>query len=288
MKTILIFGGKGQLGQCLQKAEGSFPNLSLIFLSAQEANITDPLALAKVFEQHDPEVVINCAAYTAVDLAEDELEQAQRINTLGPALIAKQCAQQGAKLLHLSTDFVFSGNQASPLTEDDPTGPLGVYGRTKLAGEQEIIKNTKDYLIFRTSWLYSEFGSNFVKTMLRLGKDRESLGVVYDQIGTPTYAMDLAHVLLKVASEATDETGVFHYSNEGVASWYDFAHAVFRYADMPIRLHPLSSAEFPTKAQRPSFSVMDKSKIKRTFSLDIPHWQDSLGACIIAINQINK
>lgn len=284
MKNVLVFGGKGQLAQCIKKLDGNFPVLNLVYLSSQEADITDQQAMEAVFEQYTPSVVVNCAAYTAVDLAEDEEEKAQQINTHGPAIVAKLCEQYACRLIHISTDFVFAGNKALPLREDDGTEPLSVYGRTKLAGEKEIIKNTKDYIILRTSWLYSEFGGNFVKTMLRLGRERDRLGVVSDQIGTPTYAMDLARVILLLAEEAHPEVGVYHYSNEGVASWYDFAHAVFKQAALSVALHPLASAEFPTKAIRPAFSVLDKRKIKDTFNIEIPHWQDSLAECLTTIN----
>lgn len=285
MKKVLVLGGRGQLAQCIEKLDGSFPNLNMVYLSSKEADISDKQVMEAVFEQHAPFVVINCAAYTAVDLAEEEEEKAYRINAHGPGIVAQLCEKHACRLIHISTDFVFGGNIASPLQEDDVTRPLSVYGRTKLAGEKEIMKNTKDYIILRTSWLYSEFGGNFVKTMLRLGKEKESLGVVSDQIGTPTYAVDLAKVVLMLAEEADPKVGIYHYSNEGVASWYDFAHAVFKQAQLSIALRPLSSAQFPTKAVRPAFSVMDKRKIKCTFSIEIPHWQDSLEECLTTINQ---
>ena len=280
MKKIVVFGGNSQLAQSIKKVKHSFPLLEVVFLSSEEASIVDVEALVSVFDKHKPQVIINCGAYTAVDLAEGEVEKATMVNADGPRNLAHLCEKSGATLVHISTDFVFDGHYARPLAESDQTNPISVYGKTKLAGEQEIINNASRYVILRTSWLYSEFGNNFVKTMLRLGKERESLGVVADQIGTPTYAVDLANAILTIASKEKLEYGVYHYSNEGVASWYDFAHAIFKIAKLTIDLKPLSSAEFPTKAVRPPFSVLDKSKIKDQFSIQIPHWQDSLEVCL--------
>lgn len=285
MKKVVVFGGNSQLAQCLKKVEDFFPTLEIIYVSSKNASIVDVEALTSVFDKHQPQIIINCGAYTAVDLAEDEIEEATRINTDGPRNLAQLCEKHGASLIHISTDFVFEGNHARALTENDETNPLSVYGKTKLDGESEIINNASRYIILRTSWLYSEFGNNFVKTMLRLGKERESLGVVADQLGTPTYAVDLAKVILSIASKEEPEYGVFHYSNEGVASWFDFAHAIFKIANLKLNLEPLSSSEFPTKAVRPAFSVLDKSKIKTQFSIQIPHWQDSLEDCLRNINQ---
>lgn len=285
MKKVVVFGGNSQLAQCLKKVEDFFPTLEIIYFSSKNASIVDVEALTSVFDKHQPQIIINCGAYTAVDLAEDEIEEATRINTDGPRNLAQLCEKHGASLIHISTDFVFEGNHARALTENDETNPLSVYGKTKLDGESEIINNASRYIILRTSWLYSEFGNNFVKTMLRLGKERESLGVVADQLGTPTYAVDLAKVILSIASKEEPEYGVFHYSNEGVASWFDFAHAIFKIANLKLNLEPLSSSEFPTKAVRPAFSVLDKSKIKTQFSIQIPHWQDSLEDCLRNINQ---
>lgn len=287
MKSVLVFGGNGQLAQCLKKVEGDFPSLRIIYFSSAEANVLDEQVLESFFDQHQPQLIINCAAYTAVDLAEDEIEKATKINVEGPRSLARLCEKYGSTLIHISTDFVFEGNQAHALAETDEAKPLSVYGKTKLGGEREIARNSSRYVILRTSWLYSEFGNNFAKTMLRLGRERESLGVVCDQIGTPTYAVDLAKVILTIATTKEVHYGVFHYSNEGVASWYDFAHAIFKMADLKLELKPLSTAEFPTKAVRPAFSVLDKSKIKVRFSLQIPHWQDSLEDCLKIINQIH-
>jgi dTDP-4-dehydrorhamnose reductase len=204
---------------------------------------------------------------------------------VSPGIIAVACEKYNSLLIHISTDFVFDGNKALPLKETDVTNPLSVYGRTKLNGEKKVMENVKRYIILRTSWLYSGYGHNFAKTMLRLGKERESLGVVVDQVGTPTYAMDLAGAILNIADLDTNDYGVYHYSNEGVASWFDFAHAIFRFSNLKVKVSPLLTDQFPTKAIRPAFSVMDKTKIKTVFDLEIPHWQDSLEACLRDIEQ---
>lgn len=285
MKTVIIFGGNSQLAQCIKHLEANFPQLTLVFLSSSDVDITNSQLIESAFCSYRPDVVVNCAAYTLVDQAEDEQDRAKLINTKSPGFIAEACEKYNSLLIHISTDFVFDGNKASPLKETDITNPLSVYGRTKLGGEKEVIEKMKRYIILRTSWLYSGYGHNFVKTMLRLGKERESLGVVADQVGTPTYAMDLADAILKIAELGTNEYGVYHYSNEGVASWFDFAHAIFRFSNLKVKVSPLSTDQFPTKATRPAFSVMDKAKIKAVFDLDIPHWQDSLESCLKDIEQ---
>lgn len=285
MRSVIVLGGNSQLAKCIKKIENQFPELSIQFLSSNEGDIVDLEAMKVVFENYSPQVVINCAAYTAVDLAEDEMEKAALINTQGAGIIAKLCKIYNSQLIHISTDFVFDGSIAHPLDENDKTNPLSVYGKTKLDGEKAVMRNVEQYIILRTSWLYSEFGNNFVKTMLRLGKERGSLGVVADQIGSPTYAVDLAEAILKIARLDLPQFGIYHYSNEGVASWFDFAHAIFKLSKMKVELSPISTEQFPTKATRPPFSVMNKSKIKDVYSFKIPHWQDSLDKCIQDINQ---
>lgn len=289
MKTILVFGGNSQLAKCIKKLEANFPQFNIVFFSSSEADISNLQILESTFQCYRPDIVINCAAYTAVDLAESEKDRANLINAQSPLLLANTCKKNKALLIHISTDFVFEGNKAFPLKETDETAPLNVYGQSKLEGEKGIIENTDRYIILRTSWLYSEYGHNFVKTMLKLGKERESLGVVVDQIGTPTYAMDLANVILEISDSNKHSYGLYHYSNEGVASWFDFAHAIFKFAKLNVAVLPLSTAQFPTKAVRPAFSVMDKSKIKDTFHLKIPYWQDSLENClkIIVKTEVN-
>lgn len=285
MRDVIVLGGNSQLAKCLKHLEANFPQLNIVFLSSMDLDISRLKDIERAFQRYQPDVVINCAAYTAVDQAEDEKGKAKLINTESPGFIAEACKKYNSLLIHISTDFVFGGNMASLLKETDATNPLSVYGRTKLDGEREIIGKMERYIILRTSWLYSEYGHNFVKTMLRLGKERESLGVVADQIGTPTYAMDLAEAILSIVDLDTKDYGIYHYSNEGVASWFDFAHAIFMFANLKVKLSPLSTAQFPTKAIRPTFSVMDKSKIKEAFNLEVPHWQDSLGSCLRVIEK---
>lgn len=282
---ILVFGGVGQLGQCISKVCKERGYDSILFLDEIEGNILDMNALSKLFTQEKPHFIINCAAYTAVDKAEDDIELCTRINKNGAGNLAKLCAEFNAKLIHISTDFVFEGNQPKLLNEEDDAQPINVYGKTKLEGELEIAKVLKEHYIVRTSWLYSEFANNFVKTMRKLGKDRDELGVIVDQIGTPTYAIDLAKVILDIVESDTEAYGTFHYSNEGVTSWYDFAKAIFDISEINVELNPIPGSAYPTKAIRPAFSVMDKAKIKNTFDLEIPYWRDSLTKCIQELNK---
>ena len=279
-KKVLVFGGDSQLAHCIKKLESEFLNLDVNYLSSSEGDVTCLKSLNTAFSFYQPNVVINCAAYTAVDLAEEEVEKATEINATAAGNLAKYCNKSAALLIHISTDFVFGGKKSSLLIEVDDVQPINTYGKTKLEGEKEIEKYTEKFYILRTSWLYSEFGSNFVKTMLRLGNEKAEISVVHDQIGTPTYGVDLARVILKIAGMSNWDYGVYHYSNEGVASWYDFAHSIFEQANIELRLKPLSSKDYITKAARPSFSVMDKSKIKKHLNIEIPHWRDSLGNCL--------
>lgn len=278
MKRAIVLGGNGQLGQCLKSVDPR--SLDLVFLSSAEANIIESSSLTAALDTCQPDLVINCAAYTAVDLAEDEPLKAAAINAQGPELLASLCSSRDIPLIHISTDFVFGGMMPVPLVETDLTEPISVYGKTKLQGELGIIRNTSKHIIIRTSWLYSENGNNFVKTMLRLGKEREQLQVVCDQLGSPTYAMDLAEAIVDIASRPDLSYGIFHYSNEGVASWYDFACEIFRKSGLSVRVEPVRSSQFPTKAERPKYSVMDKGRIREAYGLTIPHWVDSLDKCI--------
>jgi len=280
MSKTIVFGGTGQLGTCLQLVAKENQFTDIVFLSEEEADILNVELLQKVFETHKPAYCINCAAYTAVDKAEDEVDIARKVNKDGAANLAKVCADHYTTLIHISTDFVFEGNSPTLLTEEDITEPINIYGVTKLEGELAIPEFTKKYYILRTSWLYSEFGNNFVKTMLRLGKERDHLGIISDQIGTPTYAIDLAKTILHIICNDNQSYGTYHYSNEGVTSWYDFAKAIFDLAEVKVKAMPLKTSEYPTKAIRPAFSVMDKSKIKSNFGIEIPYWRDSLKICI--------
>ena len=280
MSTILVFGASGQLGQCLAHVANERNTAGLIFPPEDQANILDPAKLRALFEQHQPAYVINCAAYTAVDKAEDEVEIARKVNRDGAENLARLCGEFGTVLIQISTDFVFAGTGNQPLVETDPAEPISVYGLTKLEGEQVIPPLTNKYFILRTSWLYSEYASNFVKTMLKLGRERDELRVIWDQVGTPCYAIDLAGCILTIIETQNTQYGIYHYSNEGVTSWYDFATAIFELSGTTVKTTPIRTAEYPTKATRPAYSVMDKTKAKAQLGVAIPHWRESLKVCL--------
>lgn len=280
MSKILVFGASGQLGTCLKSLAEAQGIDNIVFPEERFADILDTEGLERAFEQAKPAYVINCAAYTAVDQAEDELELARRVNRDGAANLARLCKTHAAVLIHISTDFVFEGNTPKLLNETDTANPISVYGLTKLEGEQAIAAEMQEFYVLRTSWLYSEHGNNFVKTMLKLGSTRDELKVIADQVGTPTYAMDLAQAIFSIIAAEKHAFGIYHFSNEGVTSWYDFAKAIFDISGMPTRVLPIPETEYPTKAARPAFSVMDKAKIKNTFNLEIPYWRDSLEICL--------
>lgn len=282
-RKTLVFGGVGQLGQCLSKLTEDKGLSSFIFLDEVEGNILDLEILRALFVKESPEFVINCAAYTAVDKAEEEQELCGKINCTGAANLARLCAEFQAKMIHVSTDFVFAGNVPFLLKEDDLAQPINVYGKTKLQGELEVAALLEAHYILRTSWLYSEFAGNFVKTMLKLGAERDELSIIVDQVGSPTYAIDLAGAIIDLIDADIAAYGTYHYSNEGLTSWYDFAKAIFEISDTTVKVNPIPSSAYPTKALRPAFSVMDKTKIKITFNLEIPYWRDSLVKCIHAI-----
>jgi dTDP-4-dehydrorhamnose reductase len=277
---ILVIGASGQLGSCLKELASVRTLENISFPDESAANILDIAMLEELFRNDQPKYVINCAAYTAVDKAEDDVDVCRLVNRQGALNLAVLCKKYGSALIHVSTDFVFEGNLPFLLTEDDAAAPINVYGLTKLEGEEEVIKILPKHFILRTSWLYSEYGNNFVKTMLRLGADREELSVIADQIGTPTYAIDLAGAILDIIASGKSEYGVYHYSNEGVTSWYDFAVSIFNISANPIKVLPILTSAYPTRAVRPKFTVMDKSKVKRTFDLQIPYWRDSLEVCV--------
>ncbi|HET9505689.1 MAG TPA: dTDP-4-dehydrorhamnose reductase [Hymenobacter sp.] len=280
MDSILVFGASGQLGQCLAHVAKERTTPGLIFPPEDQANILNLAGLRSLFEQHQPAYAINCAAYTAVDKAEEEVELARKVNRDGAENLARLCGEFGTVLIQVSTDFVFAGTGNQPLRETDPAEPISVYGLTKLEGEQAIPPLTDKHFILRTSWLYSEYANNFVKTMLRLGRERDELRVIWDQAGTPCYAIDLAGCILTIIEKQSAAYGIYHYSNEGVTSWYDFATAIFELSGLPTRTVPIRTAEYPTKATRPAYSVMDKTKIKQTLSIAIPHWRTSLQTCL--------
>lgn len=282
---ILVTGAYGQLGNELKILSAEYSQWQFLFTDSDTLDITDAFSVQSFFDRNKPGFVINCAAYTAVDKAESDIETAEKVNALAPEILAKASALTGAKLIHVSTDYVFDGLGHLPYTETDPVGPASVYGKTKLEGENRALAANQQTIIIRTSWLYSSFGNNFVKTMLRLGHERGLLNVVFDQVGTPTYAADLASVILFIIAAAEANPGdfvpgVYHYSNEGVASWYDFAKTIFELSQMNIKVNPVRSDQFPTAARRPAFSVLDKAKIKTTFCAEIPYWKDSLGVCL--------
>lgn len=280
MGNIVVFGASGQLGTCLKKLAETKEIKNIYFPSEAEANILDNEALAAVFKTYKPRYCINCAAYTAVDKAEDEPEKALKINKTGVENLSRLCAQEGSVLIHISTDFVFEGDVPTPRNEQSKAQPINVYGQTKLEGERAIEMLLKRYFIVRTGWLYSEYGNNFLKTMLKLAKERDELKVVADQTGTPTYGMDLAACIMYIIKSESDAFGIYHYSNEGIASWYDFAKAIFEIAETPVKVLPVKTEEYITKARRPAYSVMDKTKVRKTFNREIPYWRDSLASCI--------
>lgn len=273
---FLVTGANGQLGRELHLLLGDVA----VYAGRDVLDIGDEEAVRAFFEAQSFDFVINCAAYTAVDKAEEDFEAADRINRLGPALLAKY----GKRIVHISTDYVFDGTACRPYREDDAANPLSVYGSTKLAGERAVLAEAETAVVLRTSWLYSSFGANFVKTMLRLGAERDSLGVVFDQVGTPAYAADLASaiaVMLPQIKPGMKE--IYHYSNEGVASWYDFTVAIMEESGLSCAVRPLETSEYPARAVRPACSVLNKAKIRRDFGLSIPHWRDGLKRCLHAL-----
>ena len=283
--NILITGANGQLGNEMRVLSAGHPEHTYFFTDVQELDICDKEGVKAFVNDNQIDVIVNCAAYTAVDKAEDNADLCDRLNRLAPGYLAEAAEAVGAALVQISTDYVFDGTAHIPYTEDAPTCPNSVYGRTKLAGEQEAIGRCSRTMIIRTAWLYSTFGGNFVKTMLRLGRERDSLGVVFDQIGTPTYAADLAQAIFRAIGQGI-VPGIYHFSNEGVCSWYDFTLAIHRLAGITTcRVSPLHTDEYPARAPRPHYSVLDKTKIKQTLGIEIPHWEESLARCIARIER---
>ncbi len=279
---ILVTGCNGQVGSELELLAESH-DAEFIFTDSSKLNITQQPSVNSFFEEHKFDYCINCAAYTAVDKAEEEENDARYVNINGVRHLAEACNANDATLLHISSDYVYHNNINRPLKETDPTTPQGVYATTKLQGDFAAMSYNPKTIILRTSWIYSSFGRNFIKTMTRLGKQKEQLNVVYDQVGTPTYARDIAQTLLAIISQCEKgeaHYGVFNYSNEGVTSWYDMAKEIFRYKKLDCRLNAILTKDYPTPAVRPHYSVLDKSKIKQNYKLDIPHWRDSLHDCL--------
>jgi dTDP-4-dehydrorhamnose reductase len=278
--VVLVTGANGQLGQALQKASQAVSGIRFVFTDSKTLDITNPENCQAIFEEFQPNFCINCAAYTAVDKAESEADLANQINVVGVKNLAESCKECQTTLIHLSTDFVFDGEKNVPYTETDLPNPKNVYGQTKLEGEQTIQALLEKYYIIRTSWVYSEFGNNFYKTMLRLASERESLNVVNDQIGTPTNANCLAMTIIDIIQHSTSSNqpsyGIYHFSNEGVCSWYDFAKKIFELHNIPITLNPIPTSSYPTAAIRPKYSVLDKTKIKAIFGIQIKSWEEAL------------
>lgn len=291
MPTILITGANGQLGQELSTVLKGNDAWQVKLTDKEELDITKHLAVTSYFtELDDLRYVINCAAYTAVDKAEEDVELAHLINMNGAQNLARSAKEIGAQMIQISTDYVYHNDQNVPFKEGDETNPRSVYASTKLAGDNYVQRAHPMAMIIRTSWVYSSFGHNFVKTMMRLGRERDNLSIVFDQIGTPTYARDLAKVIIEIITkvekgevEREKMAGIYHFSNEGVTSWYDFALAIFEKEKITCNVSPIETKDYPTPAKRPPFSVLNKNKIKKTFGVEIPHWRESLDDCLRAL-----
>lgn len=288
---IVVTGANGQLGRSIRRLSVEHRELDFIFTDIDSLDIGNRDAVLAFAETHPVDFIVNCAAYTAVDKAEEEEEQCRRINTDAVAYLGEAAQHIGARILHVSTDYVFGGDSYMPYQENDPVSPTSVYGRTKLAGEKALSAVCPDAIIVRTAWLYSEYGHNFMKTMLRLGAERPEIRVVNDQIGSPTYAGDLAEAILSLLEkerQGEQNSGIYHYTNEGVCSWYDFAHSIIRIAGLPAKVIPIPTREYPTAAKRPAYSVLSKEKIKREYHWVIPHWEDSLRKCLANMNVVKE
>jgi dTDP-4-dehydrorhamnose reductase len=279
---ILVTGTNGQVGSELRVLSDLYPHYTFTFSDREMLDLSNLCKMEDFFEDKTFDVIINCAAYTAVDKAESDGELADTINHRFVSMLAKIAKRDTITLIHISTDYVFDGKNYRPYIESDPTDPQGVYGVTKCAGENAILSVApKNTIIIRTSWVYSSFGNNFVKTMLRLGKERDSLGVIFDQVGTPTYARDLAHTILEILPKINNESPeIYHYSNEGVASWYDFAKAIFELSGVTCQVKAITTDQYPTPASRPHYSLLNKEKIKSEYTISIPYWRDSLAICL--------
>ena len=278
--NILVTGANGQLGNEMQVLARENLQHTYFFTDVQVLDICDEQAVYAYVSEHKIDIIVNCAAYTAVDKAEDNVELCDKLNNIAPGYLARAAQANGAAMIQVSTDYVFDGTVHIPYTEEEPTCPASVYGSTKLAGEQNVMDHCEKAMVIRTAWLYSIYGNNFVKTMIRLGQERDSLGVIFDQIGTPTYANDLAQAIFAAINKGV-VGGIYHFSDEGVCSWYDFTIAIHRLAGIAsCKVKPLHTADYPAKAPRPHYSVLDKTKIKDTFGIEIPHWEESLKRCI--------
>lgn len=285
MLNVLVTGSNGQLGSEIHELSTNYP-YQFFFMDRTQLDIDDAEALEQFILTHAINAIVNCAAYTAVDKAETETEKAYAINANAVKTLASLSKKHAIKLIHISTDYVFDGTHFQPYCENHTTNPLSVYGKSKRAGEEALLEvNPTNAIIIRTSWVYSSYGNNFVKTMLRLAKERESLNVIYDQIGTPTYAKDLAYAILEILPKIDTKTvEIYHYSNEGVASWYDFAKEINSCANLTCKIEPITTEQYPLPAKRPYYSLLDKAKIKKTFGITIPYWKESLKVCLSQIH----
>ena len=288
-KKILVTGVNGQLGSELRELSSHYSQFEWVFADRSVLDLSDLASISNTLDVMQPQIIINCAAYTAVDKAETETELAEVLNHKAVAVLAQWSQSHGSKMVHVSTDYVFDGNSSTALTEDAPTGPINVYGQTKLAGEQACMQENPNAIVIRTSWVYSRFGNNFVKTMSRLMQERDSLNVVNDQIGSPTYAVDLAEAILTIISHSHWQAGIYHYSNEGEISWYEFALAIQEIVGFNCAISGIPSSDYPTPAKRPHYSLLDKSKIAITFGVLVPGFRESLKTCmeLIRIDSCN-
>ncbi len=277
---ILVTGSRGQLGKELEQLSNSFPQFEFVFLSKEDLPIHNFELLRNFFKGYHPNYLINCAAYTAVDKAETEKDLAFHVNAEAVGVMAAVCREYNTKFIHISTDYVFDGATTTPYTEDVTTNPQSVYGASKLQGEQEALHFNPDTIIIRTAWVYSQFGKNFVKTMMRLMSERDEINVVSDQVGSPTYAADLASTILQIINSGKWVPGIYHYTNDGVISWYEFANAIKELTNSSCTINPISTDQYPTAAKRPAYSVLDKTKIQSTFNIPGKDWKESLVACL--------
>ena len=285
MQNILVTGADGQLGSEIRNLASNYNNFNFIFTDVNNLDITNINDVEKFFVSHPIDYIVNCAAYTAVDKAETNQNSANLINVIGVKNLVSLSQKYSSKLIHISTDYVFDGTNHKPYVETDVTNPVSVYGKTKLDAEKIIINSSINAIIIRTSWLYSSYGNNFVKTMIKLGSERNELNVIFDQIGTPTYAFDLGKTILDIIAQSTENKnkfsqGIYHFSNQGVCSWYDFAIEIMKLANINCKINPIESKNYPTPAKRPFYSVLNKSKIQNTFNISIPYWKDSLRQCV--------
>ena len=289
MINILVTGSNGQLGNELRKLQSASPDYNFVFTDIAELDITNPIAIEALMMTENIAVIINCAAYTAVDKAETDSATAYRINSDAPGYLAAAAFKFNALLVHVSTDYVFSGEGFRPYTENQPCDPRSIYGTSKLKGEMAVINSGCRHIIIRTSWLYSAFGNNFIKTVRKYGRERGHLNMIYDQIGTPTHAADLAQTIMAIIPQCNDpKSNLYHYSNEGVCSWYDFAIEILDQSGISCTVSPINTEEYPLPATRPFYSVLNKTKIKKDFNITIPHWKESLTRCLKELEQIES